>query len=349
MIQETHGDILKAPVEALVNTVNTVGVMGKGIALQFARTFPQNLAAYEAACRRKEVVPGRMFITENPALVEHRYIINFPTKRHWRHPSRLEDIASGLRALVEEVQRLNIRSIAVPPLGCGNGGLDWAEVRPLIEQAFAAVPEVRVYLHGPAGAPPAEQMKTRTKRPRMTATTAATLGILGRYARFDYRLSLLEIHKLVYFLKVAGEPMARTVFEKGPYGPYADSLRHVLNRLEGHFLRGWGDGTKNQPETPIHVLPDAIEEAEAYLQDQGETLVRFERVNTLIEGFETPFGLELLATVHWVAEAEGAPDEHAALSSIRGWSSRKSALFREPLVSLAWRRLGEQGWLPQGA
>lgn len=347
MIEEGKGNLLEAPVDALVNTVNTVGVMGKGIALQFARAFPDNLAAYEEACEKREVQPGRMFIHENLALTGPKFIINFPTKRHWRQPSRLEDIESGLKALVGDIFRLNIRSVAIPPLGCGNGGLSWNVVRPRIEAAFKSIPNVRVILFPPAGSPDARRMKTGTKRPKMTDATAATIGILARYCEFDYRLSLLEVHKLVYFLKVAGEPMQRTVFEKGPYGPYADSLRHVLSRIEGHFVQGWGDGSKNNPDTVIGLLPGAEKAASEHLAQKADTHARFDRVSTLIEGFETPLGLELLSTVHWVAWEDGGTRKfETVLGRIHDWNERKRSLFPEQLVHLAFTRLHELGWLP---
>jgi len=153
MLEEARGNLLEADAEALVNTVNCVGIMGKGIALQFKQAFPENFAAYRQACGLGEVRPGRMFTFETGALSGPRYIINFPTKRHWRGRSRIEDIQAGLKALIEEVKTRGIRSIAVPPLGCGSGGLDWPEVRPLIERAFCAVPEVRVLLFSPAVSP----------------------------------------------------------------------------------------------------------------------------------------------------------------------------------------------------
>ena len=347
MIVPASGNLLDAPVEALVNTVNTVGVMGKGIALQFSRAYPENEAAYKRACQRGEVQPGRMFIFETQALNGPRFIINFPTKRHWRTPSRLEDIKGGLRALVGDLRRLDVRSIAIPPLGCGNGGLDWAEVRPLIEEALATLPNVEARLYAPQGAPQSPRLTNGTRRPRITPAVAATVGILARYAKFEYRLSLLEVHKLVYFLKEAGEPMQRTVFAAGAYGPYADSLRHVLNRLEGHFLSGWGDGTQNQPETPIQLVPGAAEAAEAALQGQPETLGRFDRVATLIEGFETPYGLELLATVHWVARHLPGPsrDTRSIIEGVHRWNERKRRLFKEAHVIMAWQRLQAKGWI----
>src|SRR5260370_2421441 len=138
MIYKAEGDLLSTDAEALVNTVNTVGVMGKGIALQFKLAFPDNYSAYEAACKHEEVQIGKMFVfhrENNP-----RIIINFPTKRHWKGKSKIEDIKSGLKALIKVVRKDNIKSIAVPPLRCGNGGLDWAEVRPWIEQALLDLP-----------------------------------------------------------------------------------------------------------------------------------------------------------------------------------------------------------------
>jgi O-acetyl-ADP-ribose deacetylase (regulator of RNase III) len=153
MIQRVKGDILEAQTEALVNTVNTVGVMGKGIALQFRQAFPENYRLYRAACERGEVRPQRMFVVQTGLLGNPRLIVNFPTKRHWRGRSRIEDIEGGLRDLVTVIQQEGIRSIAIPPLGCGNGGLEWSEVRPRIEEALQAVPGTEVLLYEPAGAP----------------------------------------------------------------------------------------------------------------------------------------------------------------------------------------------------
>lgn len=149
MIQFTTGDILKCDVEAIVNTVNCVGVMGRGLALQFKKAFPQNFKAYAAACEGGEVCSGRMFVFETGGLLHPRFIVNFPTKRHWRDNSRMEDVETGLTALVETIHRYGIRSIAIPPLGCGLGGLSWAEVRTRIEDAMRPLAEVRVVVLDP--------------------------------------------------------------------------------------------------------------------------------------------------------------------------------------------------------
>jgi len=150
MITSRHGSLLQAPAEALVNTVNTVGVMGKGIALMFKQSFPANFHAYEEACKRKEVRVGRMFITETDASGVPRYIVNFPTKQHWRNPSRLEWIVEGLQDLRCVIEDKKISSIALPPLGCGNGGLDWAVVRPEIEKALGSLHSVHIDIFEPA-------------------------------------------------------------------------------------------------------------------------------------------------------------------------------------------------------
>jgi O-acetyl-ADP-ribose deacetylase (regulator of RNase III) len=149
MIEYCSGNLLEADAEALVNAVNTVGVMGKGIALQFRRAFPANYAAYRRACERGEMQPGRMFVFDTGQPTNPRYILNFPTKRHWKDKSRLADVKSGLSALPETVRQLNIKSIAIPPLGCGLGGLQWETVHPLLVEAFAALPQVRVLLYAP--------------------------------------------------------------------------------------------------------------------------------------------------------------------------------------------------------
>lgn len=152
-IERGTGNLLEAEVDALINTVNTDGVMGKGIALQFKKAFPENFAAYERACKSGDVVVGRMHVVER--LASPRFIINFPTKKHWRQPSKIEYVRDGLRDLVGQLRERRIQSVAIPPLGCGNGGLVWSDVRPLIMEAFAPLPDIRVLLFEPQGAPAA--------------------------------------------------------------------------------------------------------------------------------------------------------------------------------------------------
>jgi len=350
MIELGCGNLLEANVEALVNTVNTVGVMGKGIALQFKKAFPENFDAYAKACKAGEVLPGKMLTVSLQRLANPRFIINFPTKRDWKQKSRVEYIDAGLIALVEEIRRHKIQSVAIPPLGCGNGGLEWTVVRPRIEAALSALPDVRVLMYAPTGAPEAVAMPNHTKRPDMTPGRAAVVAVMNRYAMMGYGLTLLEVQKLVYFLQVAGEDL-RLQFQRAPYGPYADALRHVLGKMDGHYIRGWGDGANN-PDRPLQLVPDAVEDAALFLADQDDaraaTHERIERVAELIEGFETPHGMELLSTVHWVAtheEAAARIDAEVAKSAVASWSDRKRQMFKPEHVNLAWLRLKDRGWI----
>lgn len=344
MIEKTTGNILAADAEAIVNTVNCVGVMGRGIALQFRKAFPRNYDAYRAVCDQKKLRPGMVLTHELHQLHNPRFIINFPTKRHWKGKSRVEDIAAGLEALVTEVSRRNIQSIAVPPLGCGLGGLDWAEIQPMIEHAFAALPDLRVLLYEPAGAPVIEAMTEERKPPEMTIGRAVLLCLMRRYlgALMDPSVSLLEIHKLMYFMQEAGEDL-RLRYQKALYGPYAENLRHVLNLIEGHFISGYGDAEDN-PDKQIELLPDASEQAESFIRNHPSTGRRFDRVTELIEGFETSFGMELLATVHWIAKHEEARNEESAIAKTYAWNARKR-MYKEAHIRLAWETLSRKSWL----
>lgn len=344
MIKLTQGDILKADAEALVNTVNCVGIMGRGIALQFRKAFPENFKAYEAACKAHHVKPGKMFIYDLNCLYSPRFIINFPTKRHWKGKSHIEDIKSGLIDLVDVVEKMQIRSIAIPPLGCGLGGLNWEEVQPLIIEAFQSIPEVAILLFEPAGAPQATVMVKENKVPNMTVGRAALLGLMRRYlaAVMDPTVTLLEVHKLIYFMQEAGEPL-RLNYQKAIYGPYAENLRHVLSHIEGHFISGYGDA-EDRPNKPLELKPYASEQAEAFLAEHETTQKRFTRVANLIKGFETAFGMELLATVHWVASREEATTAEEAVTKIYDWNTRKH-MFESRHIHLAWERLSEAGWL----
>jgi O-acetyl-ADP-ribose deacetylase (regulator of RNase III) len=344
MIERGEGNLLQADVEALVNTVNCVGVMGKGIALQFKQAFPENFRQYVRACASDEVQIGRMLVFPTDRLVNPKYIINFPTKRHWKAKSRLADIEAGLEALVAEVQRRGIRSIAIPPLGCGNGGLEWCDVRPRIETACAALEGVQVILYPPEGAPATESMPVATSTPKMTLARAALVLILERYGIPGYRLSLLEVQKLAYFLQVAGVPL-KLEWAKHRYGPYAENLNHVLQRMEGHYIRGYGDRSQ---QAAIHPLPEATEGAREFLAATPEAEKVVTNVSRLIEGFETPYGMELLATVHWVVQEDptAANDPSRAISEVRAWNDRKRQQLKPEHIRKAWQRLRDEQWLP---
>jgi len=289
-----------------------------------------------------------MFIFATTRLDGPRFIINFPTKRHWRGKSRMEDIDSGLDALVADVRRLGIQSIAIPPLGSGLGGLNWLEVRPRIIDAFRSLPHVRVTLFEPSGAPIAKDMVKSTDVPRMTAGRAALVGLMERYlgGLMNTSVTLLEIHKLMYFLQEAGQPL-RLKYVKAQYGPYAENLRQVLTKVEGHLTSGYADGG-DAPDKRIEVVPGAAADANKFLLEHPATLQRFDRVSNLVDGFETPFGLELLATVHWVVKHEKVADPQGIVSAAYAWNERKRQ-FSPRQILLAYEVLRTRGWLSEPA
>jgi O-acetyl-ADP-ribose deacetylase (regulator of RNase III) len=346
MIRPGTGNLLEANADALVNTVNCAGVMGKGIALQFRKAWPAMFRDYQAAVRAEQVQPGQIHVWQTGRLQSPRFILNFPTKRHWKAKSRLEDIDAGLVDLVVKIRELGVRSIAIPPLGAGNGGLDWAVVRPRIEAALAQLEEVDIQLWDPGPAPLATDRPVNTDRPRWTPQRAAILALMGQYRVLHDDLTQLEVQKLAYFLQEAGHDMGLR-YTKHIYGPYADGLYHLLQRLDGHFLRGIVD---RSPGAVIDVDHEAVEEARAFLLEDAVVQARFQRVARLIEGFETPYGMELLATVHCVAkeDPEVHADPEAALQAVRAWSERKRSTMRPSHVKVAWERLRDQGWLARG-
>jgi len=344
MIELRQDDIMQADVEALVNTVNCVGIMGRGIALQFRKAFPENYKVYKALCDRKQFRIGMVLLYDLNRLQNPRYIINFPTKRHWKGKSLLEDIEVGLKALVEEVSNRNIHSIALPPLGCGLGGLDWNDVRPRIERAFSDLSDVHVLLYEPKGAPIAKKMVKAKKVPNMTVGRAALLGLMQRYlsAVMDPFVSLLEIHKLMYFMQEAGEKL-NLRYQKASYGPYAENLRHLLSLIEGHFISGYGDA-QDRPDRQIELRPGIQDQADAFLKHHPDTRTRFDRVVDLIKGFETPFGMELLSTVHWVVTREGASNLEEVIEKTYAWADEKR-MFTQGHIRIAWGVLNSKNWL----
>lgn len=347
MITYKTGDIFKEDADAIVNTVNCVGVMGRGIALQFKKRFPENFKVYEVACKQKEVVPGKMFVHKTGSLIGPKYVINFPTKRHWRGASRMEDIETGLENLAEVITEFNIESIAIPPLGCGLGGLDWTEVRNRIESTLSQLPNIEIIVFEPKGAPEAEKMARNRKVPNMTPGRAALVELIHRYLAglLDPFVSLLEVHKLMYFLQESGEPL-HLKYQKNIYGPYAENLRHVLNAVEGHLLSGYADGG-DKPDKELRLVPGAYEDASKFMAEHPQTKQHFDKVSELVEGFESPFGMELLATVHWVVSKENATCREQVVEKIYQWNNRKKQ-FTPRQIELAYNVLSEKGWLIEG-
>jgi len=343
MMEFTTGDILSSDVEALVNTVNCVGIMGRGVALQFKNAFPDNFAAYARACDLGEVTPGRMFVFETRQTVNPRYIINFPTKRHWKGKSRIEDIESGLVDLRRVITERRIKSIALPPLGAGLGGLAWSDVKQRVKAALGEA-DVRIVVFEPREDAKDRRGNISSNVPKMTAGRAALVVLMSEYLRglLDPFVTLLEIHKLMYFMQIAGEPL-KLQYKKANYGPYAENLRHVMRTVEGHLTTGYQDGG-DAPHKQIELVPGAVDDARNFLQHHPDTLARFGRVADVVRGFETPFGLELLSTVHWASNELNDADPEKVIAATYAWNDRKRQFSREQ-IKLALDVLREKGWL----
>jgi len=347
MIEFTQGNLLEADAEALINTVNTVGVMGKGIALQFKQAFPNNFKEYERACRAGEVQLGRMFVWHSDRLGKPRLIINFPTKRHWRATSKLRDIEAGLQDLRAVLEAESVKSVALPPLGCGHGGLEWRDVRPLILEALGDLHGLDVYVYEPAGTPAADMMPVATSRPTLTPNRAALLLVFRRYlaGTWGKTVGRLEAQKLAYFLQHAGQPL-KLNFIKHRYGPYAEALNHVLQRMEGHYLRGYGDRSAGTPSR-MTIAPEADEPIDAAVRDDEEAQRRVAKVSRLVDGYDSPYGLELLATVHWVTEhyPDARTSPAVVIEHVGAWNHRKRQRYASSHADSTWNDLARQGWI----
>ncbi|MGD0443452.1 MAG: macro domain-containing protein [Edaphobacter sp.] len=351
MMKFTHGNLLEAPVEALVNTVNTVGVMGKGIALMFKEAFPGNFRAYEDACKHKEVKIGRMFVTENRTFSGPRWIVNFPTKKHWRQPSKLEWIIEGLGDLRKFIQENEIRSIALPPLGAGNGGLEWTEVRPELERVLGDLEGVDILVFEPTAK--YQNVAKRTGVEQLTPARALMAEMIRRYWVLGIECTYLEVQKLGWFLErtiqsLGIEDPLEFQFKADKYGPFSDRLRHLLNALDGTYLHCDKRLSDAGPSDTIWFDEQRRRYVDLYLQqDESQSLSRVLDLTTKrIDGFESPLGMELLATVDWLIDRE---HREATIAGIRAglqeWpagpaaAERKLRLFNDRLIGLALGQL----------
>ncbi|NBA94053.1 macro domain-containing protein [Pseudomonas sp. R5(2019)] len=350
MIRFTQGNLLEAKAEALVNTVNTVGVMGKGIALMFKERFADNYRQYAAACNAKQVETGKMFITRVSELDGPRWIVNFPTKRHWRSPSQIAWITDGLIDLREFLVEQHVKSIAIPPLGAGNGGLAWSVVREQIVTVLSDIDaDVLVF-------EPTDQYQNVSKRSgveNLTPARALIAELVRRYWVLGMECSLLEIQKLAWFLERAIERFSpddnplELKFVAHRYGPYANRLDHLLDNLDGSYLHCAKRISDAGPLDVIWFDEGRKAFIQAYLNSEAKTyLPALEFTSELIDGFESPYGMELLATVDWLVNCEGVePTVEAVRTGLRSWAggkgsaARKNQLFDDDSLAIALSRL----------
>lgn len=349
----SQGNLLLAPVAALVNTVNTEGVMGKGLALQFRQAYELNYKLYRKACKEGQVRVGEMFVTETGEAFGPRYIINFPTKRHWKEASRMEYITTGLEALKVVLREYGIESVALPPLGCGNGGLDWADVRPVIEDSLRELEgQVVVQLFGPTDAVPET---TVTKSAELTEARAMMLLAMQAYSVLGFSLTMVEVNKLGYFLHRLGEKSLRLQVSKAPYGPYAPNLSYLLDGLDGVYLRGMKHREVRRNEELV-LLPEMIPAVQTWAEINFTPAhwQRLQRLTHLIEGFESPLGMELLATVDYLFHEREVTTPAELPTAIRNWGgsdnpkwgTRKANLMPPYLLDVAAEWLEETAMRP---
>lgn len=338
-----HGDIFDSDVDALVNTVNCKGVMGRGLALEFKRRFPANYDEYRAECEAGRMLLGRVHVFSTGRM-SPRYVFNFPTKDHWRGRSELANIASGLASLANEVKNRGVKSIAIPALGCDLGGLDWDEVRPMIVATIDRLDGVHALLFAPRPEV-REQLVTPKDGIRMTRARAVVTSLMATYrdAGVGLLITNLEVQKLMYFAQMAGEEL-QLEHKKGRFGPYAGKLRFVLRDMSGKYIAGYKE-VGDLPGDELRLLEGAETEANEWLASRDETKARLVRVAKLVDGYESQFGLEVLSTVHWVARDMESPTLNDVADRVWGWNHRKRDMIDLWHIEMCLNRLVEQGWV----
>ena len=352
MISFTKGNLLEADVEAVVNTVNEVGVMGKGIALMFKEAYPENFKTYAQACKSGEVRVGEVFVTRRDQLLGPKWIINFPTKKHWRQKTKMDWIVAGLEDLREFVVREKVQSIAIPPLGSGNGGLEWSDVRPIIVEAMGDLSGVDVIVYEPTRE--YQNVSKRAGVKKLTPARALIAELIRRYSVLGFECTFLEVQKLAWFLERSIQQLGLNNpldlrFEAGIYGPYANRLSHLLNALDGSYLRCEKRIPDAGPMDLVRFEDKHKDHIGAYLRSGDAKLYTeaLELASNLIDGFESPLGLELLATVSWLlSEEDRKPTIDDIKKGITGWpggesaGARKQKIFDDRQIGLALQRIG---------
>lgn len=326
MIQYISGNLLDSEAVALVNTVNTVGVMGKGIALQFKQQFPKNFKEYLRVCKLGALQVGQLLAVEESSLLYgEKLIINFPTKTDWRKPSEYGYIEKGLAELVNLIQTKKISSIAIPPLGAGNGGLEWYRVKDLLEKYLSNV-ECSIYIYQPN-----YEVKEALKKERVALTPARAmlLAVLYDVVRNGEFVSEFTSEKICYFLQRLGaEHIFKLKYQPNFYGPYSGTVKHVLYYLNNSYISGYSSKDK-KPFEEINLIMDAEKDVLAFLQEENHQFEMeiVQKTKTFLAGFYSNFGLELLSTLDYIIQTEQSNDLQTIKTSLAKWSSRKTQLF----------------------
>ncbi|HEY5405647.1 MAG TPA: macro domain-containing protein [Ginsengibacter sp.] len=327
MIKYITGNILESKADALINTVNTVGIMGKGIALQFKKAYPNNFKAYEAACKRAEIVTGKLFVTKDSNLSSgEKVIINFPTKTDWRKPSEYEYIEKGINDLIRIIGTNGIKSIAIPPLGAGNGGLKWEKVKTIIEQKLGDL-NIEIFVYEPTS-----QIKEHMKKERVKLTDARALllYILYDLVRNGEYVSEFSSEKVCYFLqKFGAKKYFRLIYEPNFYGPYSGKVRFLLNAINGSYVMGYSAMDK-KPFEPLTLVADGYETVKNYVESNQELLDIAQKTMEFLRGFYSDFALELLSSIDYIVTKQKTFEKQIVTQKLEEWSDRKRSLFSNP-------------------
>ncbi|CAP54914.1 type II toxin-antitoxin system antitoxin DNA ADP-ribosyl glycohydrolase DarG [Gluconacetobacter diazotrophicus] len=339
-IEYKSGDMFDEPAEAIVNTVNCVGVMGKGVALEFKRRWPDNFRAYKRLCDAGKLSPGEMFIFQIGDLLQkgdRQFLINFPTKQHWKAKSKIEYVEHGLENFMHQVRELGIKSVVMPPLGCGNGGLDWNEVRPLIEEKLSSLPDVKFIVFAPSTGvcqvTEQENVPSGLTIPR--ATMMVALGELEKY--FGGHFTRLTAQKLVYFMQVLGSDFGLT-YSKAKFGPYSEQLHGIFKVMERkQYISGY-EGDDHE----VVVTPSTFAASDDFLKsNEVDVSPLVQKLSLLVEGYESPYGMELLSSVHYLAITEGITTQPEMSEALESWNDHKRESFPRTAVTTALGRLIE--------
>ncbi len=334
-----NGNIFECNAEALINTVNTVGVMGKGIALQFKEQFPVNYELYVNACKKGEVEIGKMFITHTNSMLNPQWIINFPTKKHWINKSSYAFVESGLDDLVIQINKLNIKSIAIPPLGAGQGGLDWEVVKSIILNKLGNL-DIEITVFEPIKEWAAD---VQNKKSKLTKSRALILFLINQYRQLGFEVSFLEVQKLAYFLQRMGQTELKLNYKEYLYGPYAHNLQHLLHELEKGYIITSRPVLDSKPLDVIYFNTNIASEVSDYVSKECNEFekIRLNKLVQLMSGFESPFGLELLSTIDWIIyrDKNNSITPEQIKVKLKEWSERKDTNFNLSHIQTALSRL----------
>lgn len=339
MIKYLTGNILDSKAEALVNTVNTVGVMGKGIALQFKKAYPNNFKAYNQACKDEQVEIGKLFVTKDRNLsTGEKIIINFPTKKNWRKPSEYEYIEKGLQDLLNVIDSYKIKSIAIPPLGAGNGGLEWESVKRIISKHLNQL-DVEVLVYEPSAL---IKEKLKKERVRLTDARALLLYVLYDLVRNGEYVSEFSSEKVAYFLQRFGaRKYFKLTYEPNFYGPYSGKVRYLLNTLSGSYIMGYSDMSK-KPFEPLTLVANGYKEVQKYIEARSELKSIAIKTIGFLNGFYSDFALELLSSIDFISRQEKSLNREIVTNKLESWSDRKRSMFSNPkYLDISLQHLGK--------